>query len=214
MTFLGMFKRLLETGRSQRREVSRSDSFHDRQKKLEIWRERALLKGHAVEPLDPPVFGDVFEVPPQPLPKNGFKFGYSSLKRQQGTTPFSAADLEAFRIHQTPAAPLTITTRGEGLHHFIRMSDWKDDSPVLAIFIRAGRSIETDVPVGSYRLKYAAGRTWFGEKYLFGPDTSYSQADSCLEFEQLDGRMRGHTIELFSQVGGNLTTSRIDSSRW
>jgi hypothetical protein len=33
-----------------------------------------------------------------------------------------------------------------------------------------------DLPLGSYKIRYAYGQNWFGEKKLFGKNTAYAQA--------------------------------------
>ncbi len=49
--------------------------------------------------------------------------------------------------------------------------------------IRLLNEIEIKVPLGSYIVKYAVGEKWYGEKYLFGPETRYNKADEKFVFE-------------------------------
>ena len=60
-------------------------------------------------------------------------------------------------------------------HYFVRVSDWKSNQMVLTAFIRGGDKIELKLPAGSYRIRYATGYEWYGEKHLFGEDTRYTQ---------------------------------------
>ncbi len=69
--------------------------------------------------------------------------------------------------------------------------------------------MEFDVPLGSYELKYATGKTWYGLDYLFGPNTSYYKADDVFRFSKTGDGVSGWTVELFQQVGGNLETKKI-----
>ena len=85
----------------------------------------------------------------------------------------------------------------------------------MAFFVN-GQSIShtLDVPTGTFRLKYASGKTWYGEKDLFGSNTSYNQADSRMTFEILGNRVSGHTVELIKQEGGNLRTSKLNAANF
>lgn len=60
-------------------------------------------------------------------------------------------------------------------HYFVRVSDWKSNQMVLTAFIQAGKRIELKLPTGSYRIRYATGFEWYGEKHLFGENTRYMQ---------------------------------------
>lgn len=129
-----------------------------------------------------------FAEPLQPLPVNGSKSTYSN---------------------RDAIAPLTISTR-QGLgHYFVKIVDWTTDAPVMTIFVRSGQSVSTKVPLGSYKVKYATGSQWYGKTHLFGPETSYSMADSRFDFEETGNQVSGFTVELFLQPNGNLRTKRI-----
>ena len=95
-----------------------------------------------------------------------------------------------------------------------KLTDWETGAPVQTIFIRAGQTAETTVPLGSYRLRYAAGETWLGEEKLFGDATIYSQADKRFDFERQGNQVSGYTVELILQTDGNLSTRRIPKSPW
>ena len=75
---------------------------------------------------------------------------------------------------------------------------------IMTIFIRGGQSVEVDVPLGSYYLKYAVGEKWYGEKYHFGPNTNYHKAYDVFTFEIEGEQVMGYTLELYKQTGGNL----------
>jgi ribosomal protein S27AE len=129
-----------------------------------------------------------FDQPLLPLPFNGSQKTYSS------------ADA---------VAPLTISTRQGTGHYFVKIVDWTTDALVMTVFVRSGQSVSTKVPLGSYKIKYTAGNQWYGETYLFGPDTSYNMADKQFDFEEIGNQVTGFTVELFLQPNGNLNTKRI-----
>jgi hypothetical protein len=111
-------------------------------------------------------------------------------------------------------APLVIVTSGKKVHYLVKLSDWETDDIVLTIFIRSGHTIETKVPLGSFRLKYAAGENWLGYDELFGQDTIYKKADKRFNFVQKGNSVSGYKVELILQQGGNLPTDRIPKSQW
>jgi hypothetical protein len=116
--------------------------------------------------------------------------------------------------NETDLAPLAIVTSEGTFHHFIKIVDLNNDEVIKTIFIRAGKSIETKMPLGSYEIKYASGEQWYGEKYLFGPNTIYTKADESFDFRETNNGYSGYTVELILQRDGNLTTSSIPSSLW
>lgn len=111
-------------------------------------------------------------------------------------------------------APLKIVTKEGVYHHFIKIVDWNTDEVVKTIFIRAGQSIETKLPIGTYEIRYASGKTWYGENYFFGPETIGSKADKKFNFTETYEGYSGYTIELIMQHDGNLRTSKIPMSKF
>jgi len=100
------------------------------------------------------------------------------------------------------------------MHYYVKIVDWYTDRLVQTIFIRAGQTVKTKVPLGSYKIKYAMGKTWYGEIHRFGPSTGYSEADRRLDFKEVDDGIWGHTLELFLQRDGNLHTSQISADQF
>ena len=105
--------------------------------------------------------------------------------------------------------PLAIVTRDEGIHYLVKLVDANSGLFVLKVFVRSGETAELDVPIGTYIIKYAAGKTWYGEGRLFGPGTIYAKADRTFNFAKRDRTVEGHKIELWVRPGGNLRTVGI-----
>ena len=117
------------------------------------------------------------------------------------------------RYHSGEAiAPLRIVTRSQNVHYFVKIVDYYSNRNIASVFVRGGSSVDLDVPLGSYKLKYASGDTWYGNKYLFGPRTNYSMAEKKFDFNVVGNRVSGYTVELFMQSDGNLATSRLSAS--
>lgn len=60
-------------------------------------------------------------------------------------------------------------------HYFVRVADLKSNQMVMTAFIRAGEKVDLKLPYGRYKIRYARGLEWHGEKHLFGDDTRYVQ---------------------------------------
>ena len=107
-------------------------------------------------------------------------------------------------------APLRIiTSRGD--NYYVKAVPRGGGAPVC-IFIRGGDTIDVDVPLGDYTIKYACGDKWYGEDLLFGNRTSYSKADSPFSFKRTYDGVSGYTLTLYKVQNGNLRTSTIDAS--
>lgn len=142
--------------------------------------------------VDPALKGQIpsFDAPPLTLPVNGAIVRYNSLPS---------------------LAPLTIVTQPGTGHHFVKVVDWASGGTVLTIFVHGGSRASTDVPLGSYELRYAVGDTWYGPALCFGKKTKYARPKARLEFSRTPRGYQGHTVTLIPQVGGNLATERISA---
>jgi hypothetical protein len=134
----------------------------------------------------------VFNEPEQPLPLSG--------------TVISSSNAEN-------VAPFRIVTRGRA-HYLVKLSNWDTGEDVMSIFVRGGDKVEHEVPLGTYRIQYASGRTWYGKEYLFGPSTVYTQADESFRFRVVGNQVSGYSVELYKRRGGNLHTRKIPRSQW
>ncbi len=110
-------------------------------------------------------------------------------------------------------APLEINT-SYGEYYFIKMIDTSSGREELELFIHGGRRIEIMMPLGTYTMKYATGKTWYGREHLFGPDTVYSKADSAFKFTEDYRGYSGYTVTLYKVSNGNLETERINASQF
>lgn len=150
------------------------------------------LGEEGVAPIPPEVVEEVYSPPPVNTPKNGVFKVYTRKER---------------------VAPLKFFST-TGTEYFIKLVDYGTESDVMTIYVRSNSTVEIDVPLGSYRVKYACGEQWYGEKYLFGNDTSYFVADEVFRFSYSGNYVSGYTVTLYSVPGGNLETSQIDEDEF
>ena len=90
-------------------------------------------------------------------------------------------------------------------------SPYEDD---LAFFVEAGKEATIEVPIGTYKLYYASGDTYFGEKLLFGDRTSFYSSDDLLTFHADEDYIYGHTVTLTAVVNGNFDTDPVSESQF
>jgi len=102
----------------------------------------------------------------------GFREPQQSLPASGSTSLFE---------NREPVAPLAILSEGSS-HHFVKLVDSISGNEVMIFFVRAGEKVKVNVPGGTFEMKYASGETWYGAKYLFGPETSYTRADKLFHF--------------------------------
>jgi hypothetical protein len=112
-------------------------------------------------------------------------------------------------------APFQIVTRGDH-NYFVKLVDSFTGLDAVAVYVPGGRTLDVEVPLGTYEMRYAAGNSWRGEKHYFGAGnlTSYSKTDETFYFKIDGNQISGYTIELFIQSDGNLHTENIDASQF
>ena len=109
-------------------------------------------------------------------------------------------------------APLAIKTRA-GSNYYVKLVDMAERT-VMTMYVEGGRYFETDVPLGTYEIRYATGKTWYGTKNLFGPETSYAKADRWFDFSFDGSEYSGYAVELIMQSSGNLSTRPLSAANF
>ena len=84
----------------------------------------------------------------------------------------------------------------------------------MAFYVKKDSKATVKVPIGDYKLFYASGDTFFGEKLLFGDSTSFFSSDSILSFYSDEEYVYGHTVTLTTVINGNLDTDPIPESQF
>lgn len=110
-------------------------------------------------------------------------------------------------------APLEIKA-SSGANYWVKIDEANTNLHVVSYFIRSGETLNIQMPLGSYTIKYATGQKWYGPEYLFGNNTVYSKADNVFIFESNGYETNGYTLELIMQENGNLQTENIDKGQF
>ena len=85
----------------------------------------------------------------------------------------------------------------------------KSDKTRLTFYVRAGRTVTVGVPAEKLYVYFASGKTWYGEKHLFGAGTSYTKDDKIRDFTDQSWT---YTLQLVSD--GNFSQTRIDEDEF
>lgn len=106
-------------------------------------------------------------------------------------------------------APFKIqtTTTDDNIYYVLLANDL--DNIIISFIVEGGNNVELNVPLGTYKLYYAYGDTWYGTEYLFGLSTKYVTSDEKLKFYDDGTYYNGHTITLYKVTNGNFDTESI-----
>jgi hypothetical protein len=133
-----------------------------------------------------------FDPPAKPLPKSGIFWTLPSIPR---------------------IAPFKITTQS-GSRYFIKLVDAYTKDAAILIFVDGAQTIQVDVPLGTFELRYASGWVWYGTKYRFGPTTHYTKGMEFLTFTQAGNYVSGNEVTLYNVPDGNFETTEIDGTEF
>jgi hypothetical protein len=102
--------------------------------------------------------------------------------------------------------PLTVVTHPGSGHYYLKLIDQQTGNTCLTFFIRGGDSSSRMlVPAGTYELRYAVGKDWYGPERLFGEETAFYMADSDLILR--DGK--GDRVEIILGKADALNARRV-----
>jgi hypothetical protein len=137
----------------------------------------------------------------------------SPIPTQVSRPPSPVAISEGFVRTSKPkerVVPFQIQTPA-GDNYLIKLVNVADENETVLLFVRGGSAFNVNMPVGTYRFRFAAGRTWYGEKIYFGSSTTYWIANKTLSFRKERGVLRPISIELTGQPGGNLGITSLET---
>lgn len=120
----------------------------------------------------------------------------------------ATGELQRFHpyLPNTKYGPFRLTASTTSANYLVKLEDWQTGTPVMSIFVRRGEIANVNVPLGTYRCKYAYGTNWYGLNNLFGRETIVVQAVLPLAFTIDSTQIHGKFIDLTPRVTGNLHT--------
>ena len=97
-----------------------------------------------------------------------------------------------------------LTLQNNGANKMVKFLDTQSDKTVLTVYLGAVSEKTIIIPAGKYKLFIAEGADWYGNKYLFGENTSYDKSNSMIEFK----KKSGHKLQ-FNVKNGNIRSETI-----
>lgn len=129
----------------------------------------------------------------------------STLARYKKARPYSGGLYGTGGYYTSPLQIITPSTGGED--YFVKLVN-KATGGTVGIYVRSGMTTKMEVPDGTYSVRYATGSQWFGLRFLFGLDASYSRAGQDFIFNNGSG----YTLTLQKIPNGNLHTTAMSAS--
>lgn len=131
------------------------------------------------------------------------------------------SELPHYREHSRPSGVMTYAADRDFVAPFVivgppgknkfvvKLVDPATEATIISVFINPGETVETQAPLGTWRLLHASGRKWFGERHHFGRESAYFAAQQPLVFRSSNNGIMGVTLQLQAAAGGNLPLHRV-----
>lgn len=130
------------------------------------------------------------EGPPEPLPRSGVMT--TNYSRTNAVAPFKF-----------------VSGRGSD-NYYIKVYHYGSERLAATAFLRAGEETRFDVPLGSYELRWATGKDWYGPSKRFGRNTDYYKSYDLFRFTESNGYIKNWIVEFRLIKDGNLERISID----
>lgn len=145
-----------------------------------------------------------------PAPFTAFKIAPIPTPFNQPVVPFPRNGSYKLYTNKALGPRLEIITPvGDTNSYYCKLVNASTGKTEMVMFVGGGQTTEFRVPIGSYRLKYACGFSWYGPTYLFGPSTVCVQSEDIVQFSIQRDQYLGHSIELYKTPNGNFATENI-----
>ena len=131
------------------------------------------------------------------------------FKKSEKTKVLSKTDYNDFGVFKINAAKDTPTY--VKVYKYNREKNTISKKPIATLFIRGGKSLTLYVPKGEFIIKYATGKTWYGEEEMFGSSGSYAKADKIFKISTQD---EGYEITLAQVKDGNLSSVKQNKDKF
>lgn len=119
--------------------------------------------------------------------------------------PYSGAFYETTGYYSSPLKIITPTYGSDD--YYVKLVN-NGTGRSYGVYVRSGATVEVRVPDGTYSVRYATGRQWYGTRLLFGLNASYSKASGNFTFSNGSG----YSLTLQKVAHGNLHTTPMSAS--
>ncbi len=98
--------------------------------------------------------------------------------------------------------------------YYIVLANPKTNKAIVRIYIHKQKTVEVDVPLGTYRCYIASGNIWYGTEEKFGDDGSYEFSEELFTFYATPKEYMGHQMTLYSVYNGNMESEDTDKEHF
>lgn len=115
-------------------------------------------------------------------------------------------------------ATLRITTPA-GSHYLLKVIDAKTGKEEVLFYIEGGKTFDTKVPLGTYKIRAASGTIWYGAEEFFGSGTSFFElrqikGEDTFAFTRSKNVIHGHHLKLTKQIDGTMESNPIGRNQF
>jgi len=135
----------------------------------------------------------------------------------QSYTPVSVSNGQSFK---TPSGdcPCQISIKtSSGSNYYVYMEDQVGNND-LSFYIVGGNTVTKNIPLGTYKLYYCSGNTWYGTTHKFGDNTIACTSDDLFKFSSsISGNYIYYDtweVTLYKVSNGNMSTENINISQF
>jgi len=165
-------------------------------------------------PTEPPALSNLkpSALKPVALPPSGVKKAAKPGEPVAQLRFFARAPLftENSRLSTSCGGGLGVEPVTNNNHYYVELVDWQSGKIVTTAFVRSHEMVVIPVPYGTYKLRYAEGKEWYGDKAMFGSPDMYEMTEKYtgtaarLEFNANSG----HDISVHC-ANGNAGRKRV-----
>lgn len=134
---------------------------------------------------------DAAEAEPVPFPQHASVKYLAELRRDE---------LEAELVVQAPPDSDTYSV--------LKIEGLASRSAVAQVYVDPGRQIRILLPPAKYRVKFARGKTWYGEELMFGADTRAFITNVVDLSRRRDGTPPSYRVVLQGTIDGTIRGGR------
>jgi hypothetical protein len=132
-------------------------------------------------PTEPPALGNLkpSTLKPVALPPSGVKKAAKPSEPVAQLRFFARAPLftENSRLSTSCGGGLGVEPVTNNNHYYVELVDWQSGKIVTTAFVRSFEMVVIPVPYGTYKLRYAEGKEWYGDKAMFGSPDMYEMTE-------------------------------------
>jgi len=112
-----------------------------------------------------------------------------------------------------PTAALVVHAPITGSAYYLKVVN-EAGQVICTAFLRPSTTLRTELPLGTYELRFAMGTRWLGPGEFFGANTEYAKADKKFRFYRSGNFVYGTEVTLARVINGNLETRSLSASQF